>query len=190
MSDWEYSSISCPKCGNTMATRDCDVIGCDDGYIDEADDDPINFMEGESYERCSECRGTGCHLWCRECGWDDIFKHFMSPEYEQDWLVNEALAGRVGDLHPCKRCEGSGTMKVTGFINRTSGCQQVNNEPMTCLECSGIGKVSDLTLKLRRIGKILRHDRVAMRITQREQAELLGMTFGQLNDLQHGKINL
>ncbi len=89
MSDWEYSDESCPKCGQQMATRSCDVIGCDDGYIDEYDDDPINFAEGESYERCSECRGTGIHEWCRECGWDNILKHFMSDEYEQAWLAKQ-----------------------------------------------------------------------------------------------------
>lgn len=190
MNDWQYSHEQCPKCGQTMAEQDCNVMGCADGFIDEYEDDPINFMEGESYERCSECRGTGGHRWCRECGWDDVFNRFLSPEYKQDWLVKEALAGRAGDLHRCGPCEGSGTMKVTGFINRTSGCQQVQDEPMPCLKCSGTGQISDLTFKVRRVFDYVRQARGEMRIKQREQAEILGMTFSELNDLQHGKINL
>jgi hypothetical protein len=173
-----------------MATRDCATSSAArTAIIDEYDDDAINFMEGEAYRRCSECRGTGGHTWCRECGWDATFKRFLAPEYQQDWLVKEALAGRQGLTRKCSDCQGTGTMNVTGFVDGTGGCRQVENEPMRCLHCGGTGRVSMLTLKLRRIGKFVREARVEMRISQREQAKILGMSFVELNDLQHGRIS-
>jgi hypothetical protein len=36
--------------------------------FDESEDDPINFMPGELYTQCAECRGTGVEVWCPECG--------------------------------------------------------------------------------------------------------------------------
>lgn len=76
----EYEA-SCPKCGHfPLRRRDCDNIGCDEGYFDEADEDPINFMPGESYLKCSECKGTGCVIWCPECGTDWTGHKFPEDE--------------------------------------------------------------------------------------------------------------
>lgn len=59
---------SCPKCGHRpLHSRDCNN-GCEDGFFDESDDDPINFMPGESDRPCDECRGTGIERWCPSCG--------------------------------------------------------------------------------------------------------------------------
>lgn len=44
----------CPKCGHTPTRfRDC-LAGCDDGYFDLYEDDPINYMPGEEGEICTE----------------------------------------------------------------------------------------------------------------------------------------
>jgi hypothetical protein len=40
--------------------------GCDDGLIDEYEDDPINETPG-TYSRCPECRGKGGWRVCGEC---------------------------------------------------------------------------------------------------------------------------
>lgn len=88
--DWEYTDLYCPKCGEQMSRRECDVIGCDDGFIDEYDDDAINFAPSEEYRECSECRGQGSHEWCRDCGWDNTFQRFLQPKYEQEWLEKQA----------------------------------------------------------------------------------------------------
>jgi DnaJ-class molecular chaperone len=62
------SEMSCPVCGHSpLHYRTCSNW-CDDGYFDESDDDPINFMPGESQRICSECRGTGTEWWCPKCG--------------------------------------------------------------------------------------------------------------------------
>jgi predicted RNA-binding Zn-ribbon protein involved in translation (DUF1610 family) len=74
--DWEYSDNSCPKCGASMAWRRCNQ--CEDGYWE--DDDGIN---GSELVRCDNCRGRGHEEWCRECGWDNVYKEFLSPEYER-----------------------------------------------------------------------------------------------------------
>ena len=65
--DIDYDQ-ECPKCGHApIHSRTCNNF-CDDGWFDEVDDDPINFMPGESFERCRECLGTGIEVWCPSCG--------------------------------------------------------------------------------------------------------------------------
>jgi predicted RNA-binding Zn-ribbon protein involved in translation (DUF1610 family) len=81
--DIEYADQSCPKCGSSeVMRRECDCLSCDEGFIDEHEDDPINYMEGEMYRPCSECGGHGAHVWCRNCGWDLLEKRYLngSPE--------------------------------------------------------------------------------------------------------------
>ncbi len=61
--------LSCPTCGHSpLHNRTCENLWCDDGLIDENDDDPINFLPGESLSNCDECKGTGVEWWCPGCG--------------------------------------------------------------------------------------------------------------------------
>lgn len=81
--DWDdgvyYDEDKCPKCGEyKVCWRDCDDWNCDDGYIDEYEDDPINFAPGEQYVMCRECWGTGIVRWCSGCGFD-----ITAHEYKQ-----------------------------------------------------------------------------------------------------------
>lgn len=65
--DVDYDG-TCPYCNHSpIHSRSC-INFCDDGFIDEHEDDPINFMPGESVRRCRECRGTGVEIWCPKCG--------------------------------------------------------------------------------------------------------------------------
>jgi hypothetical protein len=41
-------------------------LGCEDGYFDAYDDDPINNDEGD-LEICTECHGEGGWVVCAEC---------------------------------------------------------------------------------------------------------------------------
>ncbi len=69
--DIEYTDEQCPKCGEyDVRSQYCIVTGCDDGYIDEYDDDAINFSPGQEFRVCEECRGRGFVRWCAKCGWD------------------------------------------------------------------------------------------------------------------------
>lgn len=69
--DLEYEidhDSNCPKCGHSpMHSRDCNNF-CTDGFKDEYDDDPINFLPGECLIPCNECNGTGVEIWCPGCG--------------------------------------------------------------------------------------------------------------------------
>lgn len=71
MDDYEdVYETHCPKCNHSpIRQRDCSGW-CDDGYLDEHDDDPINYGPGESLVRCPECKGTGIERWCPNCGED------------------------------------------------------------------------------------------------------------------------
>jgi DnaJ-class molecular chaperone len=69
MEDFEIEyDATCPECGHSpLHSREC-TNWCEDGFIDESEDDPINFMPGESERRCPECKGTGVERWCPSCG--------------------------------------------------------------------------------------------------------------------------
>ena len=68
--DIEIADIDCPKCGNYTNRKPCFAIHCEDGYIDESEYDPINYVPGELYFKCDECNGHGSFLWCPKCGYD------------------------------------------------------------------------------------------------------------------------
>lgn len=71
----------CPKCNSELTHRQCDQ--CEDGVIDL--DDP----EWTDTAKCDTCNGTGHEVWCRQCGWDVTYNHFLNPQYEADWLASE-----------------------------------------------------------------------------------------------------
>lgn len=76
--DTEYLDGACPKCGHhALRTRCCDVFDCEDGWIDEYHDDPINFSPGEEIVMCRECFGTGRLRWCSDCGNDLTFDEWQ-----------------------------------------------------------------------------------------------------------------
>lgn len=84
MSDFSEMYNECPKCDNELAVESCHGLGCEDGYYE--DDDGVN---GAEQFRCDECCGTGTISWCKECGWDNVFKQFLSPKYEQEYLAKQ-----------------------------------------------------------------------------------------------------
>lgn len=83
MDDWEYSDNGCPKCFSDLALRRCHSCGGEGWY---EDDDGIN---GSPNERCEDYKGKGFEEWCRECGWDNVFKCFLQPKYEAEWLAKQ-----------------------------------------------------------------------------------------------------
>lgn len=67
--EYDIDDVSCLKCGNEQIhSRDCTNIFCEGGYIDDSEEDPINYGPGESEHRCPECRGTEIERWCPKCG--------------------------------------------------------------------------------------------------------------------------
>jgi hypothetical protein len=71
MDDYDFSDVACPKCGHTPTHyRECQGLFCDDGFVDEWEEDPINYMQGQEFSVCPECHGTGSEHWCPACGYD------------------------------------------------------------------------------------------------------------------------
>lgn len=33
--------------------------GCEEGWVDEYDDDPINYAPGQEFRQCNQCHGNG-----------------------------------------------------------------------------------------------------------------------------------
>lgn len=64
--DVELSQKWCEKHQTSYLTRDCHGIGCEDGYYDGHEDDPLWYDEGEMV-RCGECNGRGFFEWCPQC---------------------------------------------------------------------------------------------------------------------------
>jgi hypothetical protein len=97
MTDYELEyDIDCPKCGQSpVHWRRCCELGCDDGFIDEYDEDPINCSPGELV-RCESCHGTGIERWCPKCGLDlqvsEIRKAREQEESGTDELAESELS--------------------------------------------------------------------------------------------------
>lgn len=84
--DYDLIDGPCPKCGaDELRSRFCTNLFCEDGFIDESEEDPINCMPGERYEKCGECNGTGWQLWCPSCGADLSGYHFPDNNTEADY---------------------------------------------------------------------------------------------------------
>ena len=65
----EYD-VSCPECGHSpVRSRQCSNLGCEDGWIDRYDEDPLWYDEDDP-EMCAECWGSGVERWCPKCGFD------------------------------------------------------------------------------------------------------------------------
>jgi hypothetical protein len=62
----EYEE-SCSKCGHSLIhSRKCSEINCEDGVIDESEEDYLK--PGSAMVTCDECKGTGVERWCPACG--------------------------------------------------------------------------------------------------------------------------
>lgn len=64
MSEEIESSDEC-RCGEPLSVVDC-WNGCDDGYFDGYEEDPLWYDMGEMYA-CLVCRGHGVLVFCRSC---------------------------------------------------------------------------------------------------------------------------
>lgn len=51
-------------CGSEMEWTECYSLGCDNGFVDEYDDDPINYAPGEEFSKCRVCDGKGGYYVC------------------------------------------------------------------------------------------------------------------------------
>ena len=69
MEDYDFHDDECPSCRHHPThIRDCDQMGCEEGYIDVSEEDYLE--EGTNYIKCRECNGTGIQHWCPKCGHD------------------------------------------------------------------------------------------------------------------------
>lgn len=85
MEDYDEDfDVHCPKCKHSpLHNRYCINFSCVDGYIDENEDDPINFMPGESLRMCPECYGTGVEWWCPKCGTNLSGSKALQKQFEE-----------------------------------------------------------------------------------------------------------
>lgn len=66
--EYEIEDLVCPECGHSpVHSRQCTEIGCEDGYVDRYEEDPLWYDENKP-EMCTECYGTGLERWCPKCG--------------------------------------------------------------------------------------------------------------------------
>lgn len=78
-----HDDLYCPKCKySPLHSRSC-TNWCDEGYFDESEDDPINFMPGEELRECPECKGTGVEWWCPKCGTNLSGNKKLSDQFKQ-----------------------------------------------------------------------------------------------------------
>jgi hypothetical protein len=88
--DTDLHSNPCPKCkNNNVLNRECNAIGCEDGYYNPHEDDPLWFHPGEMV-KCEDCNGHGRHIWCRDCGWDLLQNFYL-------WDCLRCFRGTIGN---------------------------------------------------------------------------------------------
>jgi len=63
MEDYEMTDYYCPKCGESIMTRDCEYCGGDGTVDDLFEQDPL-WYEPDDWEYCDYCRGIGAYFWC------------------------------------------------------------------------------------------------------------------------------
>jgi len=79
--DYEIDTCECPKCGHNTHSRRCSEITCNDGGIDESEEDYM--IEGSVIVECDVCKGTGIERWCPKCGAELSGVHFEDEEYNE-----------------------------------------------------------------------------------------------------------
>jgi len=62
--------VKAAKVTKEEVMHDCYELGCDDGYHDDYEDDPLWFDPGDE-SPCDTCHGMGIIRWCpaEGCGW-------------------------------------------------------------------------------------------------------------------------
>lgn len=69
MSDYWIEDSRCSHCGHdTIHWSDC-AAGCDDGFFNLYDEDPLWYDDGD-VQGCEDCFETGVQQWCPQCGKD------------------------------------------------------------------------------------------------------------------------
>lgn len=118
----------------------------------------------------------------KSLGGDPFEEPFEAQEHAPD-----CLCGLCG-WENCSRCDGTGTMKMTGFVSYFDGHHEaVRDAPMKCTDCYGSGSISRITRKMRRIAEHIRKGRIELDVSQREQAVIVGMSFSDWNAILRGR---
>ena len=83
----------------------------------------------------------------------------------------------------CVECEGRGKVRVQVRL-RVGPCREMT---VTCLRCDGAGDMPEVMRTWILEGVRLRSSRLARGLTQREAAQRLGVSIGELSQMEHGK---
>jgi len=77
--------------------RGCTNLHCEEGFVDEAEEDAVNFAPGEEYRLCTDCYGSGSERWCPHCGADiSMLAYFAALSEETDVTVSRESKRRGG----------------------------------------------------------------------------------------------
>jgi len=78
MEDYDIDDLECPQCGHNTHSRECSELMCEDGGIDESEEDYL--LPGTNVTTCHTCQGTGIERWCPNCGKDLTLYDFETDE--------------------------------------------------------------------------------------------------------------
>lgn len=86
----------------------------------------------------------------------------------------------------CSRCAGEGECRVRVYGTR-DGRTFCEWRTHLCLDCGGMGTISDEQWVRQERGRLLREDRIGRRVSLREEAARLGLSPRQLSQMEWGK---
>ena len=77
-------AATCALCNCEMEWAECQA-GCDDGYFDGYEEDPLWYDQGDM-RPCGDCGGNGGHYWCetKDCATQEGYKLIPAPVAPND----------------------------------------------------------------------------------------------------------
>lgn len=76
----------CDICGAELEWTEC-YNGCDEGYFDEHNYDPVNYAPREAFTKCEVCKGEGGYLQCP----------FIDDKKHQDYIMKKQRDNSKGE---------------------------------------------------------------------------------------------
>lgn len=88
---------------------------------------------------------------------------------------------------PCPRCRGSGRSLLLACGVRQDGSRFSETRATACPACRGAGAIDEVRARAMSQGEAMRRDRISRGLSQRQEAERLGIAPRALNDLELGR---
>jgi RecJ-like exonuclease len=105
-------------------------------------------------------------------------------------MENQQHIGSGSPALPCSLSSGCDEGdEITCWDCKGNGHVRIFHGAIDCSRCDGLGRVPKITATWHEIGKAIKRQRLARRMSMREEAERLGVNLIAYSDIERGKID-